>query len=159
MIDFGRFSNHMPVSRDPSKMLMSTVERWLPDLVEHSKLRSKLASLVVRPHGIHRAAATAGYLEVVREIYIAASAWGVRRRIGQEWARQHLLSLSATALRTVARADLSVADRWWFLEVTALALKELLDTDRLSGPKAPEISRHRLDSWTPSMRGFGGCMS
>ena len=159
LIDFGRFSDHMPVSRDPSKMLMSIVERWLPDLADHSRLRSMLAALVVRPHGFHRTAATAGYLELVREIYIAASAWGVRRRVGQEWARQHQLSLSASALRTVARADLSVADRWWFLEVTALALAELLDTDRPQcGPKAPGISRHHLDSWVSSIRGIGGCM-
>lgn len=126
LIDFGRFLPDMPISRDPVKLMLSVSGLWLPDLAPRSKIRSQLAELVVRPSSCDPYASIAGYHDVLNRVYRAAAAWGSRRHLGQAWMAQHLLVLIASALRTVARDDIDIDDRWWFFEVAALATRELL---------------------------------
>ncbi|MEU0079225.1 hypothetical protein ABZY58_15100 [Micromonospora tulbaghiae] len=123
LIDLGRFSPATPVSRDPVKLLLSVAAAWLPALVPGSPLRSALAELVVTPQCHPAAPPVAGYLTVARQIHEAASGWGRRRGLEPEWTRQHLLLMVGSALRTVADDTLPTADRWWFLEVAALATR------------------------------------
>jgi hypothetical protein len=122
LIDYGRFTPETPVSRDPVKLLLASAASWLPALRPATGLRSNLAELVVDPTNHAAAAPVAGYLDVSKRIYEAASRWGERRSMPEEWRRQHLLVLIGSALRTVADADLADEDRWWFLEVAALGL-------------------------------------
>jgi len=126
MIDYGRFSPTTPVSRDPVKLVLSIVEHWLADLTPTSHARRRLAEIVVKPREVVPDAAVSGYHDVVKRVFDAASAWGTQRHLSTEWQRQYLLILASSALRTVARDDIPVHDRWWFLEVSALALADLI---------------------------------
>ncbi|QLQ39477.1 hypothetical protein [Micromonospora robiginosa] len=123
LIDLGRFSPVTPVSRDPVKLLLSVAAAWLPALVPGSSLRSTLAELVVTPQRHPAAPPMAGYLTVARQIHEAAAGWSRRRGLEPEWTRQHLLLLVGSALRTVADEALPLDDRWWFLQVAALATR------------------------------------
>ncbi|MEV7624090.1 hypothetical protein [Actinoplanes sp. NPDC089786] len=128
LIDYGRFSTTMAVSRDPSKLLLSICAHWLRSLVPGSAIRSGLAELVVAPDEYRPAPALAGCLSVVEPIWRAAAMWAsTRRLVVWDWAQQQRLVLAAAAMRTVARADQSIDDRLWHLEVAALALHPLLD--------------------------------
>ena len=123
LIDIGRFSAVTPVSRDPTKLMLSVATAWLPGLAPGTPLRSALAELLVTPDRFPASPSVAGYLAVMSRINRAAAQWGDQRRMPQEWARQHLLLLIGSALRTVADTDLPMADRWWFFEVAALATR------------------------------------
>jgi hypothetical protein len=126
LIDMGRFSPKKPVSRDPAKLLLSVAEAWLPHVAPGSPLRSRLAELIVAPLECRPSPAVVGYLHVAEEIYKAAASWAVSRRCVEDWARQHGLVLAASALRAVARPTVAMPDRWWYLEVAALALRPLV---------------------------------
>jgi hypothetical protein len=127
LIDYGRFSTTMAVSRDPVKLLLSICAHWLTSLSPGSAIRFGLAELVVAPDEYRPGPALAGYLSVAGPIWKAAAMWATTRGLAlSDWAQQHRLVLAAAALRTVARADLSVEDRLWHLEVAALALQPLL---------------------------------
>jgi hypothetical protein len=126
MIDYGRFSPRTPVSRDLVKLVLSIVEHWLGDLTPTSNARRRLAEILVRPREVAPEAAVSGYHDVVKRAFDAASAWGVQRHLTVEWHQQYLLILASSALRTVARDDVALADRWWFLEVSALAIADLI---------------------------------
>lgn len=129
MIDYGRFSPTTPVSRDPVKLALSIVERWLPDLTPTANARARLAEAIVRPRKVTPSAAVSGYLDVLRRVFDAASAWGERRDLTTEWHKQYLLVLASSALRTTTCDDIAMRDRLWFLEVSALALSDLLKTE------------------------------
>jgi hypothetical protein len=137
LIDYGRFSNSIPVSRDPAKLLISVATFWLPGLSAYSSIRSSLAELLVEPADYPAAPPVAGYLAVARAIYTAAASWGVRRRHTDEWDRQYGLTIAAAALRSVARAEYDMADRWWFLEVAAVALARFRNDPDPAGRRVP----------------------
>jgi hypothetical protein len=126
LVDFGRFSPHLPISRDPAKLMLSVASSWLPGLAPESAIRSSLAELTVSPSGFPTSAPIAGYLRVAASIYTAAAQWSIQRMSMEEWREQHSLVLAAAAMRTVARADLQMSERWWHLEVAALALRPFL---------------------------------
>jgi hypothetical protein len=126
MIDYGRFSPSTPVSRDPIKLMLSIVEHWLPDLVPLANVRTRLAEVIVRPHKTVPNAAVGGYLNVIKRIFDAASAWGQRRDLVTEWHRQYLLVLASSALRSAACGDIAMRDRWWYFELSALAIADLV---------------------------------
>ncbi|GIG90268.1 hypothetical protein [Plantactinospora endophytica] len=130
LIDLGRFSPATPVSRDPVKLILAIADRWLPGLAPYSSLRSSLAELIVAPDLYPRTPPIAGYLEVAEAVYRAAAGWANRRGLVEEWARQYLLVLAASALRTVSRDDVALPDRWWYFELAALALRALDSGDR-----------------------------
>jgi len=135
IIDLGRFSIQMPVSRDPAKLLLWIAAAWIRSLVPESAIRSTLAELIVSPDKHPSAPPIAGYLNVARAIRTAGASWATRRSLfDQSWELQHVLVLAATALRTVARDDLSLADRWWYFEVAALAIRRFLSDDDGDAP-------------------------
>ncbi|MEV6929754.1 hypothetical protein AB0M46_35410 [Dactylosporangium sp. NPDC051485] len=120
LIDYGRFSSSMPVSRDPVKLALSAVAASV-DFAADPGANSPAAEAVAAPAATSdRRYACATY------IYTAAQAWARRRQVVAEFARQHRLVLVASALRTVGRPELRHAERLWHLEVAALALRELL---------------------------------
>jgi hypothetical protein len=137
LIDLGRFSSTMPISRDPVKLLLSVAARWLQALVPASPIRSSLAELVVTPGDVPRYPSVAGYVDVARRVNAAAARWAERRRLVRDWHEQHRLVLAAAALRTVARSDIADADRWWFMEVAALALRPYLPAPDDDPPNVP----------------------
>jgi hypothetical protein len=132
MIDYGRFSPETPVSRDPVKLILSIVERWLPDLAPASHARRRLADLIVNPSKAVPNTAVSGYLDLVRRVFDAASTWGTKRELVEAWHRQHLLVLAASALRTATRDDMNMLDRAWFFEVSALAVADLMSCDGMA---------------------------
>ncbi|SPT51847.1 hypothetical protein [Actinomadura madurae] len=138
LIDYGRFSTDTPVSRDPVKLLLSVAAHWLPGLAPGSALRSNLAELIVASADHPPSPPVVGYLAVAQRVHQAASRWGTLRDMPETWARQHLLVLIGSALRTVADQELAFTDRWWFFEVAALATRVFAETDWRPG--APHVS-------------------
>ncbi|GAA1719171.1 hypothetical protein GCM10009745_80150 [Kribbella yunnanensis] len=126
LIDLGRYAADTPISRDPAKLLLSTAAAWLPSLRENSSIRSALAEAIVSPDSVRQSPEILGYIGVAHKIVQAAASWGMKRGLAEDWMRQHRLTLCAAALRTVARADFSDEDRWFYLEVAALALQEIM---------------------------------
>lgn len=128
LIDYGRFSTTMAVSRDPAKLLLSICAHWLRSMVPGSAIRSGLAELVVAPDEYRPGPALAGYFSVVEPIWRTAAMWATTRlMVVSDWIQQQRLGLAAAAMRTIARTDQSIDDRLWHLEVAALALQPLLD--------------------------------
>jgi hypothetical protein len=151
LIDYGRFDHLMPVSRDPVKLTLAVAGLWLPALRDRTALRSNLAELVVDPRNHPASAPVAGYLAVVRRIYDAASLWALKRDMPDEWRRQHVLVLLASALRTVADTELRLADRWWHLEVAALAMRAYIEGGgaRAHPTTPPSLTRLPVDTTGP----------
>ncbi|MFG6200464.1 hypothetical protein [Nonomuraea sp. JJY05] len=145
LIDVGRFSHEAPVSRDATKLLLSIAQEWLPGLTPASALRSTLAELVVRPHSVAASPPVKGYLEVADLIHTAAQTWAQERKSTHRWAEQNLLVTVGCALRYVARDDLPVEDRWWFLEVAALATRLLVNPELAGQSRQTRPTRHRQD--------------
>ncbi|MEU7932470.1 hypothetical protein [Micromonospora echinofusca] len=152
LIDLGRFSPTTPVSRDPVKLALSVAAAWLPALAPGTPLRSALAELVVAPERHPASPPVAGYLAVMRRIHTAAASWGQSRDMSGAWARQHLLLLIGSALRTVADEDLPIADRWWFFEVAALATRAYTDPSgaRSQTPTTPPTQSGPSDAASPA---------
>jgi hypothetical protein len=159
LIDLGRFSTRMEISRDPAKLLLSIAAGWLADHGTDAPVRGELAKIVADPVGYVATAATRGYLRDVRALREAAAIWAVERGLVEQWATQHQLVLGAAALRTVGREELTLNDRWWHFEVAAHALTPFLASSaegtavpvRTEPPKlpfeptdTPEDDLHRL---------------
>ena len=160
LIDYGRFSPRMPVSRDPVKLLLSIAGVWLrkPEFAPGTDQRSRLADVVVAPRTVD-VNAMAGYTAVSQRISDAARQWGVRRNMVAEWQRQFLLVLIGSALRSVANRDLTPADRWWHFEVAALATRAYATTEfvgaRVEAPAPPvpsDLAELERERWRPSRR-------
>ena len=133
LIDLGRFDKNGPLSHDPMKLLLAIATEWLPSLVPHSAIRSSLAELVVSPASYPDSAPVAGYLTVVKGIHDAAEEWAEGHGAGDVWRGQNLLVMIGCALRYFAHEELRDADRWWYLEVAALAMRELVEDDDRQG--------------------------
>src|SRR5262249_5018653 len=124
----------------------------LPNLAPASPVRSSLAELVVMPDDYPPASPIVGYLQVAQRIQAGAALWSAPRGALAEWRRQHYLIRAEAALRTVAREDWSLDDRWWHLEVAALALRSLLggDGSSVSLPTPPSGPRPQPPPPTPT---------
>ncbi|MEU9958505.1 hypothetical protein [Streptomyces sp. NPDC050982] len=130
LIDLGRFSDAGPLSHDPMRLLLSAASEWLTALVPHSAIRSGLAELMVAPGAHPSSPPLAGYRAVAGEIHRTAESWAAERHSAvAQWKRQNHLVLVGTALRYFAREDSRAHDRWWFLEVAALATRAFLHGD------------------------------
>jgi hypothetical protein len=138
LLDYGGFQIDLPLPRGPMKLLLSFAECWLPDLREHGPLRSSLAELLVAPGSTPEDMRTSAYRPVVEAIHGAGASWTRGRITAPAWVPQNLMVLIASALRMVAQTRLSLADRWFFFEVAAIASRELLDLD--GTPAHPESS-------------------
>ncbi|ALG10536.1 hypothetical protein [Kibdelosporangium phytohabitans] len=152
LLDLGRFAADAPLARDPMKLLGSVAAVWMSDLVAGTALRGRLAELVVEPHKAPRTPPTAGYIEVSRRIHEASEAFALKSRAGHDWPRQKLIALAVVALRLTCQPERfpSLADRWWFFEVAALATRAFLDTPGEqraagSGGQHSGESRHAVD--------------
>ena len=139
LIDIGRFRADMEISRDPAKLMLAVAERWLANLKAAGSLRSQLAEIVVNPADAPESAETAGYVTAARRLHDAAAAWAEHRDLVPMWRRQHRLVLGAAALRTVSRDDVPMNDRWWYLEVAAVALREFLPPPSVLPPDRPPL--------------------
>jgi hypothetical protein len=137
LIDLGRYSPEAYIARDPAKLLLSLAALWLPGMTPGSAIRSSLAELVVAPQDFPASPSVVGFLHVARRIREAAAEWAVRRNLTEQWDDQFRLGIAAAALRTVARADIGDADRWWHLEVAALALRPFAGSGETTGEQAP----------------------
>ena len=127
LIDLGRFDDNGPLSHDPMRLLLAIATEWLPSLVEYSAIRSSLAELIVSPASHPASAPVAGYIDVAKEIHDAAEKWAEGHGAGGgAWYRQNLLVLLGCALRYFAHKELGDAERWWYLEVAALAMREFV---------------------------------
>ncbi|MEV8511785.1 hypothetical protein [Dactylosporangium sp. NPDC051484] len=124
LIDYGRFSSGMPVSRDPVKLALAGVASRV-DFCADPVLNAVFADAMVTPAAHPPRTESAWHHDVAARIHHAAEGWARRRHVVADWTRQHRLTLLASALRTVGRAELSHAERLWHLEVAALALREL----------------------------------
>ncbi|MGW7514375.1 hypothetical protein ACWGJ2_02125 [Streptomyces sp. NPDC054796] len=128
LIDLGHYDGKGPLSHDPMRLLLSTAAEWLPGLVPHSAIRSGLAELMVTPLECPAPAPLAGYRAVAREIHRTALDWAAGRHSApSDWRRQNHLVLAGLALRYAAREELDPGDRWWFVEVAALATRAFVD--------------------------------
>ncbi|MER5520806.1 hypothetical protein [Streptomyces sp. NPDC002763] len=123
LIDLGRYSSSGPLSLDPMRLLLSVAAEWLPSLVPHSAIRSGLAELMVAPGRCAASPPVVGYLSVARAVHTAAEDGSAQHGDREAWKRQNQLVLVGCALRFFARPDMAPHDRWWFLEVAALATR------------------------------------
>ena len=139
LIDYGRFDPETPVSRDPIKLLLSAAGTWLRPMRPGAALRSSLAELVVDPLGFPASSAVQGYRDVAVAIHQAAKGWATRRDSPEPWLRQHRLVLIGSALRMAADDGFDLADRWWFVEVAALAARSFDGEDHPTTP--PSVDR------------------
>jgi hypothetical protein len=122
LIDLGRFDRRSPLPRDPAKLLLSVAAEWLGSLVPETAVRANLAQAMVTPHEIDPSPALIGYREVAVKIHDAAAKLAENAGAKQAWRRQLQLVLIGVALRFAAQHDqYTLADRWWFFEVAALA--------------------------------------
>ncbi|MGW3038384.1 hypothetical protein ACWDCB_45280 [Streptomyces sp. NPDC001178] len=137
LIDLGRYSTSGPLSLDPMKLLLSVAAEWLPSLVPYSAIRSGLAEVMVAPGRCGGSPPVVGYREVAQAIHTAAEQGLMQHGDREGWEKQNQLVLVGCALRYVARPGLATADRWWFLEVAALATRAFS-----GGPGAPK------EEWT-----------
>lgn len=135
LIDLGRFADDAPLARDPMKLLGSVAAEWLPDLAPRTSLRRRLAELIVDPDATERTPPTVGYHEVSRRIHEASELFATTSGAGDVWPRQKLIALAVVALRLTSQPERfpSLADRWWFFEVAALATRALHLDNRTSG--------------------------
>ncbi|MGQ4482078.1 hypothetical protein [Streptomyces sp. SAS_276] len=123
LIDLGRYSTSGPLSLDPMKLLLSIAAEWLPSLVPYSAIRSGLAEVMVAPGRCGGSPPVVGYRGVAQAIHTAAEQGLMQHGDREGWEKQNQLVLVGCALRYVARPGLATADRWWFLEVAALATR------------------------------------
>ncbi|WP_328499656.1 hypothetical protein OG828_48980 [Streptomyces sp. NBC_00457] len=123
LIDLGRYSTTGPLSLDPMRLLLSIAAEWLPSLVPHSAIRSGLAELMVAPGRCAASPPMVGYRTVAKAIHTAAEDGSAQHGDREAWKKQNHLVLVGCALRFFARPGMAHHDRWWFLEVAALATR------------------------------------
>jgi hypothetical protein len=143
LVDLSQFSPETPISQDPMTLLLSIAACWLPGLAANSAIRSNLAELIVAPYAHSLSAPTLGFVQVARRIHDAVAAWALSRGFADRLMRQSLVVLAAAALRESAKRHISTADRWWFFEVGALSIRQLLErnTRTTSHPTTPPTVR------------------
>jgi hypothetical protein len=152
LIDIGRFRVDMEISRDPAKLLLAVAQSWLVNLNADAPVRSRLAELVVHPEDVSGSAEIDGFVLVARRLHGAAAAWAEHRDLVSMWRVQHRLVLGAAALRTASRVDVAMSDRWWYLDVAALALRKFVPPSSVRSaesspapPSDPEVPAEESD--------------
>ncbi|MEV7969633.1 hypothetical protein AB0O34_27175 [Sphaerisporangium sp. NPDC088356] len=131
LIDLEHFDDQGPRAHDPMRLLLAAAAAWLPSLTPHLALRSALAETVVRPKRVLRSVPLQGYLDFSLLIHKAAGSW-LSSIEPLDVENQTLLVLLGRALRSMARDDTCEADRWWYLEVAALAMDTLFPSPSTS---------------------------
>ncbi|WP_406356303.1 hypothetical protein [Streptomyces sp. NBC_00658] len=127
LIDLGRYSADGPLALDPMRLLLSVAAEWLPSLVPHSAIRSVLAELMVAPGRCVGSPPVMGYQMVAKAVHDAVENGLAQHGSRETWKKQNHLILVGCALRFFSRSDLAAHDRWWFLEVAALATRALIE--------------------------------
>nr|BFF24459.1 hypothetical protein GCM10025732_24240 [Glycomyces mayteni] len=166
LIDLGRFSDEAAISRDPVKLVLSAVERFIsfnPWALGDAALAAALAEIAATggrtPEPVPDAFRTVA--DTVRAIDTAAASWAVARDTVAEWRRQHHLTFVGAALRKVGATGSPIETRRWYFYAASLAAREFLRTEpppeaalpgfTPTGP-VPSTSEHWLDMATRATR-------